>query len=59
MNLKEIIINVAAICTIVILPHTGLIPNFLYSIPILLFVWFALKQSNKSFQDIGFSFKTI
>ncbi|MEQ6125350.1 CPBP family intramembrane glutamic endopeptidase [Pseudotenacibaculum sp. MALMAid0570] len=57
MNLKETIINIIAIVLIVVLPHTGIFPNFIYSIPILLFVWFALKSSNQTFYDIGFSFK--
>lgn len=57
MRVKEILINVIAICTIVILPHTGLIPLFGYSIPILLFVWIVLKYSNETFSDISFSFK--
>ena len=57
MNRKEIIINVITIVTILILPHTGLIPNFAYSIPILLFVWLVLKYSSVTFSDIGFSIK--
>jgi len=57
MSIKEILINVMTICVIFILPHTGLIPNFGYSIPILLFVWLVLKYSNETFSDIGFSFK--
>ncbi|WP_053991643.1 CPBP family intramembrane glutamic endopeptidase [Mangrovimonas sp. TPBH4] len=57
MRTKEFIINIIAICAIVILPHTGLIPLFGYSIPILLFVWIVLKYSNETFSDIGFSFK--
>jgi len=57
MNFKEILVNFFAICVIVILPHTELIPNFGYSIPILLFVWLILKYSSETFSDIGFSFK--
>ncbi len=57
MSVKEILINVIAICIIVILPHAELIPFFGYSIPILLFVWMTLKYSKETFSDIGFSFK--
>lgn len=57
MSPKQILINVIAISTIFILPHTELIPLFGYSLPILLFVWIVLKYSNESFSDIGFSFK--
>ena len=57
MSVKEILINVITICVILILPHTELIPNFGYSIPILLFVWLLLKYYNETFSDIGFSFK--
>lgn len=42
---------------VVILPHTGLIPNFGYTIPILFLVWLCLKYFNEKFSDIGFSFK--
>ena len=57
MNVKEIVLSVLAICTIVILPHTELIPGFAYSIPILLMVWLVLKSSKETFSNIGFSFK--
>jgi len=57
MSVKEILINTITICVIFILPHSGLIPNFGYSIPILLFVWLLLKYSKETFSDIGFSFK--
>lgn len=57
MPYKDILINVIAVCIIFIVPHTGLIPNFGYSIPILLFVWLLLKYTNETFSDIGFSFK--
>lgn len=57
MNRKEIAINVFTIGIILFLPHTELIPNFAYSIPILVFVWLVLKYSNETFTDIGFSFK--
>lgn len=57
MTVKGILINFFAICVIVILPHTELIPFFGYSIPILFFVWILLKYSGETFSDIGFSFK--
>ncbi|MGI9532981.1 CPBP family intramembrane glutamic endopeptidase [Lutimonas sp.] len=56
MNRKELIVNVITISIILILPHTALIPNFVYSIPILLLVWLVLKYSKATFSDIGFSF---
>ena len=58
MSVKDIILNIFAISLIVILPHTELIPNFGYSIPLLLFVWLLLKYSKETFADIGFSFKS-
>ena len=57
MNIKEIIISVITIGIIAVLPHAELIPNFGYSIPILLITWLALKYSKETFSDIGFSFK--
>ena len=57
MRIKEILINIVTISVIVILPHTELIPNFGYSIPIILFVWLILKYSNETFSTIGFSLK--
>lgn len=57
MNVKEILINVAAIGFVVILPHTELIPLFGYTIPILLCVWLLLKRSKETFHDIGFSLR--
>jgi membrane protease YdiL (CAAX protease family) len=57
MSIKEILINVITICVIFILPHTGLIPVFGYSILILFFVWLVLKYSKETFSDIGFNFK--
>ena len=56
MSVKKILINIIEICVILFLPHLGLIPNFGYSIPILLFVWLLLKYSKETFSDIGFSF---
>ncbi len=58
MQVKDILISITAICIVVILPHTGVIPNFGYSIPILLFVWLYLKYFGEKFSDIGFSFKS-
>lgn len=58
MQVKHILIGLAAICIVVILPHSGIIPSFGYSIPILLFVWLYLKYFGEKFSDIGFSFKS-
>ena len=58
MRVKDILISITAICIVIILPHTGLIPNFGYSIPILLFVWLYLKYFGEKISDIGFSFKS-
>lgn len=55
--MKNILISLIAISLVVILPHTGIIPNFGYSIPILLFIWLYLKYFGEKFSDIGFSFK--
>ena len=51
--------SLLAIATIVVLPHLGLIPNFGYSIPILLLVWLVLKSNVEKFSDIGFNFRSI
>lgn len=58
MQVKNILISIASICIVVLLPHAGLLPSFLYSIPILLFVWIYLKYFGEKFSDIGFSFKS-
>jgi membrane protease YdiL (CAAX protease family) len=55
MGIKEILLNIFAIAVIVILPHTELIPNFGYSLPILLLVWLLLKYFNETFSNVGFS----
>ena len=57
MQMKNTLISLIAISLVVILPHTGIIPNFGYSIPIILFVWLYLKYFGEKFSDIGFSFK--
>jgi len=57
MNLKEVLISILLMSIIVIFPHTGLIPNFGYSLVILFIVWIYLKLNKKSFNDIGFNFK--
>jgi hypothetical protein len=44
---------------ILFIPHTGLIRNFGYSIPILFFIWLFLKYTNQKFADIGFSFASM
>lgn len=53
MKTKEIILSIVLICIIAILPHTGLIPNFGYSIPILVLVWLHLKYFGEKFKDLG------
>lgn len=57
MNLYKRILSIIAIGIIIFLPHAELIPFFGYSIPILLFIWFVLKNSKETFFDIGFSLK--
>ena len=59
MTPPQIFSSLLAIAVIVVLPHLGLIPNFGYSIPILLFVWLVLKHNGEKFSDIGFRFKSI
>jgi membrane protease YdiL (CAAX protease family) len=57
-SLKEILPGLSAIIIVLLVPHSGIIPlPFGYSIPILIFVWFFLKQYKQSFASIGFSFK--
>jgi membrane protease YdiL (CAAX protease family) len=57
-SLKEILLNLSAIIIVLIVPHSGIIPlPFGYSIPILIFVWFFLRQYKESFASVGFSFK--
>ena len=57
MRINEILINIITIFVIVILPHTELIPNFGYSVPIFVLVWLILKYSNETFSNVGFSLK--
>lgn len=57
MNISKTILNISAICAIIFLPHAELILFFGYSIPILIFTWFVLRNSNESFKEIGFSRK--
>ena len=57
MRINEILLNIITISVIVILPHTELIPNFGYSVPIFVLVWLILKYSNETFSNIGFSLK--
>lgn len=57
MRINEILLNIITISVIVILPHTELIPNFGYSVPIFVLVWRILKYSNETFSNIGFSLK--
>ena len=54
MQPLQIILSLLAVAAVVAFPHLGLIPNFGYSIPILLFVWLVLKHSGEKFADIGF-----
>ncbi len=56
--MKQVLLNILGFLLIVVFPHTGLIPNFGYSIPILLIVWLILKYSGEKFSDIGFRFKS-
>lgn len=57
-SLKEILLSLFAIIIVLLVPHSGIIPlPFGYCIPILVFVWFFLKQYKENFAAIGFSFK--
>lgn len=58
MKPLHILFNLLAIAVVVVLPHLGLIPNFGYSIPILILVWLVLKHNGETFSDIGFRFKS-
>ena len=55
--MKNTLISLLAICIVSVFPHLDIIPNFGYSIPILLFVWLYLKYAKETFSDIGFSCK--
>ena len=57
MKVKEGILSLITIAVIFILPHTGGIPFFGYSIVILLLLSFVLKYSRETFSSIGFSRK--
>ncbi len=58
ISLKEILLSLFAILIILLVPHSGVIPlPFGYCIPLLIFVWFFLKQYKENFAGIGFSFK--
>ncbi|MEM8486557.1 MAG: type II CAAX endopeptidase family protein [Bacteroidota bacterium] len=59
MKPLQILYSLLAIAAIVVFPHLGLIPNFGYTIPLLLVVWLVLKQNGEKFSDIGFRFKPL
>lgn len=61
ISLKTILIHIFVIIIVTVLPHTGFISffPFIYTIPILIFIWLYLKNNNETFTDIGFSFKNI
>ena len=52
-------LSLLTIAVVVVFPHLGLIPNFGYSIPILLFIWLVLKYNGDKFSDIGFRSKPL
>jgi uncharacterized protein len=57
-SFKEILLSLFAIIIVLLVPHSGIIPlPFGYCIPIMIFVWFFLKQYKENFTSIGFSFK--
>ena len=58
MKPLQFLINLLAIAVVVVFPHLGLIPNFGYSIPILLLVWLLLKYEGEKFSNIGFRLKS-
>lgn len=58
MKIRDLIISIIVICIIIIIPHTGILPNFLYSAPILIIVWLSLKYFGENFSNIGFRFKS-
>ena len=59
MKPLQFMLSLVAIAAIVVFPHLGLIPNFGYSIPLLLLVWLVLRYSGEKFSDIGFRLKSI
>lgn len=60
MRVKKILLILLTIAIVTLIPHLGLIPiPFLYSIPILIFIWLYLKSNNKNFSSIGFSWKLL
>jgi len=53
----EIAFTLLAIVLVVLIPHSGIIPiPFGYCVPVLLLIWFFLKQYKENFANIGFSF---
>lgn len=55
---KEILFTVLALAFVVLIPHSGIIPlPFVYSVPVLLFIWLFLKKHKENFASLGFSFK--
>lgn len=58
ISLKETLFSLGAIVLVVLFPHTGIIPiSFGYTIPVLIFTWYFLKQRKENFADLGFSFR--
>ena len=58
IKVKNIVIDSLAILAIALIPHTGIIPNFGYSIPLLLLVWLVLRFNKETFCNIGFRWKS-
>jgi len=55
---KEILFTLFAIAFVTLVPQSGIVPlPFVYTIPVLLFIWLFLKKDREHFADLGFSFK--
>lgn len=59
MKIRDLLISIIVIGIIVFIPHIGILPNFLYSAPILIIVWLALKYFGENFSNLGFAFKSL
>lgn len=60
MKIKQTILTLLAIVFSVVFPHTGIINfPFLYTVPILVFIYLCLRYRGEKFIDVGVNFKSI
>jgi len=58
-NVKTVLLDIVMMLFIMLFPHFGHLPMFIYPFVVLGVVWAYLKYRKQSFSDIGFRFKAI